>query len=189
MGNRGRKEKGRLPPFTAMINHTTQSAAWLALSHGARSLFNALKYHYNRKTESAVYLSTRRACEQLGSFSSRSAVQRWFKELECYGFIVQITPGYLGVGGKGKAPHWRITDERYHGEAPTRDFEKWDGVLYEEFKQKPPSHYKKLDFLRQHREAKNRIPAQRVVHDGPTGSPLAGQAEVKNPKTVPTGSP
>ena len=57
----------------------------------------------------AVYLSIRQAEEELGSFSRRENVQRWFRELQYYGFIVMVTPGYLGVEGRGKAPHYRLT--------------------------------------------------------------------------------
>ena len=42
----------------------------------------------------------------------------------------------LGVNGKGKAPHWRLTDRRVfknngHIEQPTQDFLRWDGTLFE----------------------------------------------------------
>jgi hypothetical protein len=42
----------------------------------------------------------------------------------------------LGVDGKGKAPHWRITDMPTRNgngqlDAATQDFLRWDGVLFE----------------------------------------------------------
>jgi hypothetical protein len=73
---KNRNSKGRLPPFTALIHHTTHSDAWSATSHGARSLFTALKSHYNRNTKGAVYLSTRQAQKELGSFNARIAEER-----------------------------------------------------------------------------------------------------------------
>jgi hypothetical protein len=120
-----------------MFVNTMDSAAWRATSHGARSLFLALKRRYNRVVCGAVYLSSRMAADELGS--NRNYIRRWFRELQFFGFIVMMTPGYLGVEGRGKAPHWRITDEWYHGEPPTRDFHKWDGTPFHE--QKPLSRY------------------------------------------------
>jgi hypothetical protein len=131
------RNKGRLPAFTAMFVDTTSSAAWRATSHGARSLFHALKRRYNRVVCGAVYLSARKAADELGS--NKDYVTRWFRELQYYGFIVMMTPGHLGSEGVGKAPHWRITDEWYHDKPPTRDFHKWDGQRFHE--QKTPSHY------------------------------------------------
>ena len=37
------------------------------------------------------------------------------------------------------APHWRLTEEFFLGEPPTRDFLRWDGVPFHE--QKSPKHY------------------------------------------------
>jgi len=137
MSGKDRRNKGRLPAFTAMFVDTTGSAAWRATSHGARSLFHALKRRYNRVVCGAVYLSARKAADELGS--NKDYVTRWFRELQYYGFIVMMTPGHLGSEGVGKAPHWRITDEWYHDQSPTRDFQKWDGERFRE--QKSPSHY------------------------------------------------
>jgi hypothetical protein len=80
-----------------------------------------------------VFRSYREAAADLGTKSTRS-VQRWFRELDHYGFIVMTTGGCLGVDGVGVAPHWRITecptfDAKGTHAAPTRDFERWDGTL------------------------------------------------------------
>jgi hypothetical protein len=40
-------------------------------------------------------------------------IARWFRELQFYGFIVMTKGGSLGVEGKGKAPHWRLTELGY----------------------------------------------------------------------------
>jgi hypothetical protein len=53
-----------------------------------------------------------------------------FHELEHYGFIVMVKPGGLGVEGRGRAPHWRLTEEWYLGKAPTRDFLNWTGEVF-----------------------------------------------------------
>ncbi len=116
-GVSNRRDKGRISgPFVPVLKHTTGSAAWRATSHGARSLYIALKSRYNSKLGNAVYLSTRDAADELGPHSHRESVRRWFRELKYNGFIVMIMPGHLGVDGKGKAPHWRLTETSYLGE-------------------------------------------------------------------------
>ena len=137
---RTRRDKGRINgPFVPMLKSTMNTDAWRAMSHGARSLVIALKGRYNSKLANAVYLSTRDATKELGSFSRRDNVRRWFREAQYYGFIVMVSPGYLGVEGRGKAPHWRLTDVPYLGNLPTRDFERWSGEIFRE--QKSPKHY------------------------------------------------
>ena len=39
-------------------------------------------------------------------------IGRWFRELQHYGFIVMTKLGCLGLDGKGKSPHWRLTEGR-----------------------------------------------------------------------------
>jgi hypothetical protein len=86
------RDKGRLPPFVPVLKDTVKTAAWKALSHGARSLYVTLKAKYNNKLQNAVYLSTRDAEEELGQYSTRRNVMRWFRELQHYGFIVMVSP-------------------------------------------------------------------------------------------------
>lgn len=82
-----------------------------------------------------AYLSHREAEREVGS--SRRMIARWFNELEHYGFIVLHRHGSLGVDGKGKSPHWRLTELGVTGNAssggnlepPTSDFLRWDGTL------------------------------------------------------------
>jgi hypothetical protein len=66
-------------------------------------------------------LSRRDAKEELGR-GSRNNVLIWFRELEHYGFIVEVSPAHHGVNGQGKAPHYRLTEEWHLGKEPTRDF-------------------------------------------------------------------
>jgi hypothetical protein len=134
-----RNDKGRLAPFVPLLKGTIDTAAWRATSHGARSLYAALKTRYNNRLGNAVYLSTRSAVKELGSHSHRDNIRRWFRELHYYGFIDMVSAGHLGVEGKGKAPHWRLTEEHYLGQSPTRDFLRWDGTPFHE--QKSPKHY------------------------------------------------
>ena len=125
------KDKGRLEPFVPLLVDTLRSPAWRALSHGARSLYVALraKYSNNFKNNGKIFLSQRDAKRELGS--GFEEIGNWFRELEHYGFIVQTAGGCLGVEGVGKAPHWRLTEVGYMKEFPTKDFMRWDGTKFE----------------------------------------------------------
>src|SRR5262249_11836432 len=74
----------------------------------------------------------RNAIKELGR-GSRPKIAEWYRELEHYGFIVLHRYGALGVDGKGKAPQWRLTElgVAATSELPTRDFLRWDGVVFE----------------------------------------------------------
>jgi len=41
------RHRSKLPPFVPLLRETLDSAAWGAMSHGARSLYVALKRRYN----------------------------------------------------------------------------------------------------------------------------------------------
>ena len=129
--------KNRLPPFVPLLNATIDAPAWRAMSHGARSLFIALKrrYDYKNHNNGRLFLSQRRAADELRSHHNEIA--RWFRELQHYGFIVMVRPGVLGVDGKGKAPRWRLTELGYMTEPPTRDFTRWAGRTFKDTKSKP----------------------------------------------------
>ena len=158
-----RRKKGRLPPFVPLLKDTVKTAAWKALSHGARSLYVTLKGRYNNRLQNAVYVSTRDAEEELGQYSTRRNVMRWFRELQHYGFIVMVSPAHHGVNGHGKAPHWRLTEEWYLGKAPTRDFLSWDGIPFTEKRKRDAPSF----------TAKNRIRGDNGVTTlVQTGSPL-----------------
>ena len=102
-----KKDKGRLPQFVPLLHLTIKTPAWLAMSHGAKALYIALKSHVpNQRNE--AFLSHRDAAKEVGS--CRRKIAEWFLELEHYGFIVMTQPHALGVEGKGKAPHWRLTE-------------------------------------------------------------------------------
>ena len=158
-----RRDKGRLPPFVPVLKDTMKTAAWKALSHGARSLYVTLKGRYNIKLHNAVYVSTRDAEEELGQYSIRRNVMRWFRELQHYGFIVMVSPAHHGVNGHGKAPHWRLTEEWYLSKAPTRDFLSCDGIPFAEKRKRDASSF----------TAKNRIRGDNgVTTPVQTGLPL-----------------
>jgi hypothetical protein len=122
--------KGRLAPFVPLLKETLDSPAWRAMSHGARSLYVAIKRRYNVQAHNngRLYLPQRIAAAEIGS--SANQVTRWFRELQWYGFIVMQTPGYLGVNGKGRAPQWRLTELGYLKDPPTREFTRWNGIRF-----------------------------------------------------------
>ena len=83
------KRKGeKLPPFTALFRHTTKSAAWTAMSVGARAAFFEMQSNYNTKAQNAVFLSARDGARKLGGVR-KDTVMKWQRELEYYGFIVK----------------------------------------------------------------------------------------------------
>ena len=145
------KDKGRIEgPFVPMLIPTMESAAWKAMSPYARVVYYTLKSRYGHKIRNngRIYLSTRDGSEETG-FNEKT-VARCLRELQHYGFIVMTEPGCLGVNGKGKAPHWRLTELGYMLNPPTREFLKWNGEMFHE--QKSPAYYKRqqrcLDKLR-----------------------------------------
>ena len=159
-----RRNKGRISgPFVPMLKDTMKTGAWKALSHGARSLYVALRSRYNLTTQNAVYVSTRDAEEELGQHSTRRNIMRWFRELQHYGFIVMVSPAHHGVNGHGKAPHYRLTEAWYLGKAPTREFLSWDGMPFTEKRKRDAPSF----------TAKNRIRGDNGVTTlVQTGSPL-----------------
>jgi hypothetical protein len=163
-----KSRKHKLAPFVPLTKATIATPAWRALSHGARSLYAALKARYNTKLCNAVYLSIRKAKEELGSYSHIDNVGRWFRELEHYGFIRMVAAGCLGVEGHGKAPHWRLTEESYHGQPPTRDFEKWDGILFDK-DSRPPRISRRGKYVRKNSESRTARPVHPVPHVRYTG--------------------
>jgi hypothetical protein len=132
------RDKGRLAPFVPLLKDTLATPAWRAMSHGARSLYVALKARYNQQARNngRLYLSQRKAAEEIGSDVHQ--VRHWFRELQHYGFIIRTAPGYLGVNGKGQAPRWRLTELGFMVEPPTRDFTRWNGSQFSRQKNRIP---------------------------------------------------
>jgi hypothetical protein len=136
------RDKGRIEgPFVPMLVDTMASAAWRAMSSYARVVYIALRSRYGHKIRNngRIYLSTRDGAEETG-FNEKT-VGRCLRELKHYGFIVMTGAGCLGVEGKGKAPHWRLTELGYMHDPPTRDFLKWNGEKF--YEQKSPAYYKR----------------------------------------------
>src|SRR5262249_9429996 len=132
------RKKGKLPPFIPVVRTTWASPAWKQMSFGARCLYIVLRSYLrvDSANNGKVFRSYRDVCADLGTKSKRS-VQRWFRELEHYGFIRMTTGAHLGVDGDGVSAHWRLTecptfDVKGQHLAPTRDFEGWDGTLFDD---------------------------------------------------------
>lgn len=132
----GKQEREATQTFVMLLHSTIDSAAWRALSHGGRSLYIALRRRYIDKfhNNGKLFLSQRQAEREIGS--GREEIARWFRELQHYGFIVQTSGGCLGVNGKGRAPHWRLTEVGHMKDPPSRDFARWDGTKFNDKKTK-----------------------------------------------------
>ena len=121
-------EQGHEPTYVLIFSAMLDAPAWRAMSLGARLLYIAVRRQCwdSKKTGSTklrngkIFLSQRDAAEQLGTHHTQIA--RWFRELQHFGFIVMTSTGHLGGDGKGKAPHWRLTELATVDGPPTRDF-------------------------------------------------------------------
>jgi hypothetical protein len=127
MSNRRKVKKQ--PDWISVYRLTFKSAAWQALSVGARAVYVELAANYNTRMENAVYLSVRTGAKRLGV--SKTTVVKWLRELQHYGFIVLIRGGSLGIEGYGLAQTFRLTDRPYANSRPTFDFQNWTGELFE----------------------------------------------------------
>jgi hypothetical protein len=119
--------------FFPMFHETLESPAYKKLSFGARALLVALRAKHV-KNNGHVYLSQRDASKALGH-KRRNDIANWYRELQHYGFLVQTEAASLGVDGKGKATHWRLTElpmRKGNNEfmPATKDFLRWDGTVF-----------------------------------------------------------
>ena len=129
---RSNEVKERLPPFTPLLESTMDAPAWRAMSHGAKWLYTSLKRRYIQKyhNNGKLWLSQEQAETEVRS--DKKQIQKWFRELQYYGFIRQTTAGSLGLEGEGKSPHWRLTELGYMRDHPTRDFLEWNGIKFKD---------------------------------------------------------
>jgi hypothetical protein len=110
-------------PFVSVLKPTLKEPAWRALSFGARCLYIQLKSLFTGKNNGKIYLSVRKAAEELNA--SRSSTERWFRELQDHGFIRPTQKAFLGLDGQATATYWRLTEVGCMGEQPTRDYLQW----------------------------------------------------------------
>src|SRR5262249_11247562 len=117
------RRKNRLPPFIPLFKATMATPAWRAMSPGARLYYIEMRgrlrndYANNGK----VFLSHRVAAKAIGVH--RSTLVHYVAENEHYGFPRKTSEGFLGVDGRGVAPHFRFTEFAYGSHPATRDFE------------------------------------------------------------------
>lgn len=110
-------------PFVSVLKPTLQEPAWKAMSYGARCLYITLKSYFNGKNNGRLYLSVRRAADDLGA--GTTSVERWFRELQDFGWIRSTEVGRLGLDGHGQATCWRLTELGFMGDQPTREYREW----------------------------------------------------------------
>lgn len=125
MRKKSKKKTERL--WVKHYHETSQSPAWRNMSSGAGMFYLELKKLYHRKNQEPVYLSTRLAAEAMNV--DKETVCVWYAELVHYGFLVKVKEARKGDLG-GRAAHYRLTDEAYLGDPPTKDFTYWNGVPY-----------------------------------------------------------
>jgi hypothetical protein len=123
-----RRKVHKQPSAVWLYRHTIKSAAWQALSVGARAIYVELAANYNTKMQNAVYLSARTGAEKLGV--NKKMIVKWLRELQHYGFIALVERGTIGVYGYGKATQFRLTDRPYAGKSATHTFQNWTGELF-----------------------------------------------------------
>ncbi len=129
------RTKSATQPFVQVLKPTLQEPAWKALPYGARCLYITLKSFFTGSNNGRLYLSVRKAANELGA--SSTSTERWFQDLIKHGFIVPTAGGFLGAEGKGTATYWRLTELGFNGEQPTRDYKDWPDL-----KNRPPSQKK-----------------------------------------------
>jgi hypothetical protein len=175
-----RRDRGRLPPFVPLLKDTMASPAWRAMSPSARCVYIALKQRYssNFKNNRRLYLSVRQAAKEVGV--NKDTAARCFREIQHYGFGVTTSGACLGVDGKGKAAHWRLTEVGYMTEPPTRDFLRWDGTPFPSSRNKSPSE-KFGHRVRKIRTVVSEKPGQSTAEVSEKFGHRSGHARPKNP--------
>jgi hypothetical protein len=127
-----RQDKGRLPPFVPLDQEVMRSSAWRAMSMGARCLYVHLKWRWSfkQRNNGRIFLSDRDAEKEMGR-GCRDSIQRWYRELQHYGFIVMTEPGCLGSDGKGKSTALAVDRSRMAGRSQRQHLDAADERLPE----------------------------------------------------------
>ena len=117
--------------FLQMSHYLLDCDAWRACSVYERSLYLAIKRHFNGFNNGAISYSHRQAQEDLGC--SNKPVMAAFKGLQEKGFIRETQKGAFHwktrVNGRMRATTWALTehpiDEPEKHLTATKDFMKW----------------------------------------------------------------
>jgi hypothetical protein len=125
---RKRKSKG---PYVATPIAIMSAAAWRTMSPEGRLLWIELRGRLRNDglNNGKIFRSCRVAAKALGF--SKNTVARRYSENEHYGFLRKTGEGFLGSDGRGIAARYRFTDLAYGSHAATRDYERWDGSIFE----------------------------------------------------------
>ena len=128
MSTRKRKGNG---PFVALPVAIMRSQAWIAMSPEGRLLWIELRSRLRNDglNNGKLFRSCRDAAKGLGL--NKDTVARRYAENEHYGFLRKTSEGFLGSDGRGIAACYRFTDLAYGTHAGGRDYEKWDGSIFE----------------------------------------------------------
>jgi hypothetical protein len=116
-GRSGEEQYLKLPYSMA------HSLAWRSLSGGAVKIWIELHSRYNGRNNGALSLHYANASKQLGL--GRATIRRALDELQTKGFLVLVKQGFW-YGHK--AAEWRVTDQSYAGNPPSRDWVNWRPV-------------------------------------------------------------
>src|SRR5262245_57097231 len=130
-GNFVKRKRTSKGPFVAVPKRITGAPAWRAMSPEGRLLWIDLRgwLRNDGLNNGKVHRSCRDAAEALGLH--KDTIARRFVENEHYGFLRKTAEGFLGSDGRGIAAKYRFTDLAHGTHPATRDYEKWDGSIFE----------------------------------------------------------
>jgi hypothetical protein len=131
---RKRKSKG---PYVAVPIAIMSTTAWRTMSPEGRLLWIELRSRVRNDglNNGKIFRSCRDAARALGLH--KDTVARRYAENEHYGFLRKTSEGFLGSDGRGIAARYRFTDLAYGSHAATRDYERWDGSIFEYTPRRP----------------------------------------------------
>jgi hypothetical protein len=155
---RKRQSKG---PYVALPIAIIGTTAWRTMSPEGRLLWIELRSRVRNDdlNNGKIFRSCRDAAKALGF--DKGTISYKFAELEHYGFLRKTTPGFLGSDGRGIAARYRFTDLTYGPHPPSRDYEKWDGSIFENRPRKSGS--KKQNPVRPRRTPRTSAPYIRTA--------------------------
>lgn len=121
---RGVDAKGRNTgeSFVGLENYMLNSAAYRSLTLGGRALLTDLHMLFKGENNGELFLSHREAADRLPC--DPKSAGKYFKELEDRGFIKTNVKGCFSNKTK-LASSYVLTNKRYNGRPPTKDFMKW----------------------------------------------------------------
>lgn len=121
---KARKKISNPDEFFVRLHHGfMKEAAWRDLKVGPRALYVELAMRYNGHNNGNITLSVREAANALNC--AANTIKTWLVELQDHGYLRERSKGHLGMGGKGIATHWELTEFGRGGMLPTKEFKKW----------------------------------------------------------------